>query len=98
VPLFAHGDLRLGEIAEHGRLSKQAMTGLVKRCEQDGLVTRRPDPADGRAFRISLTERGLAFQAVAEEALAELDELLVRALGTRRHDALIDALRGVMDL
>jgi MarR family transcriptional regulator, lower aerobic nicotinate degradation pathway regulator len=98
VPLFAHGDLRPGEIAEHGRLSKQSMTGLVKRCEQDGLVVRRHDPDDGRAFRISLTERGRELQAVAEEELAGLDELLVARLGPRKHDALIEALKGVMDL
>ena len=98
VPLFTAGDLRLGEIAGQARLSKQALTGLVALCEKDGLVTRERDPDDGRAFRISLTPRGRQLQQAAEATLAELDDQIVAELGTRRRDALIEALKGVMDL
>ena len=98
VPLFAGGPLRLGEIAARARLSKQSMTGLVKRCEDAGLVARERDPDDGRAYRVSLTSRGRALQAVAEQTLAELDREVVALLGSRKRDALIEALRGVMDL
>ena len=98
VPLFAGGPLRPGEIAARARLSKQAMTGLVRQCEDAGLVARERDPADGRAYRISLTDRGRALQAVAEAALDELDHELAARLGSRRRDALIEALKGVMEL
>ena len=98
APLFERDDRRLGELAAVSRLSKQAMTGLVKLCEQDGLVVRERDADDGRAFRVSLSARGRRFQAVAEDILRELDEELVRSLGTRRHDALVEALKGVIDL
>lgn len=98
VPLFTAGDMRLGEIASQARLSKQALTGLVALCEKDGLVTRERDPEDGRAFRISLTPRGRRLQQAAEATLAELDDEMVAELGTRRRDALIEALKGVMDL
>ena len=98
VPLFERDGLRLGELAAASRLSKQAMTGLVKRCERDGLVVRERDADDGRAFRVSLSDRGRRFQAVAEDVLRELDEELVGTLGARKHDALLGALKGVMDL
>ena len=98
VPLFAAEELRLGEIAETARLSKQAMTTLVKDCERAGLVERERDPADGRAFRVRLTARGRRFQRVAERVLAELDARVVEVLGARKRDALIEALKGVMDL
>ena len=98
VPLFDGEPLRIGDIAATARLSKQAMTGLVRQCEEAGLVARERDPADGRAFRISLTDRGRALQAVAEAALDELDGELVALLGRRRRDALIEALKGVMEL
>jgi DNA-binding MarR family transcriptional regulator len=98
VPLFAHGQLRLGEIAEEARLSKQAMTSLVRLCEEAGLVERGRDPDDGRAFRVTLTARGRRFKAVAEDAMAELDEQVVAVLGARKRNALIEALKGVMDL
>jgi DNA-binding MarR family transcriptional regulator len=98
VPLFERDNLRLGELAAMSRLSKQAMTGLVKLCEQDGLVVRERDADDGRAFRVSLSARGRRFQAVADDVLHELDELLVRSLGPRNHEALAGALKGVIDL
>jgi DNA-binding MarR family transcriptional regulator len=98
VPLFDAGPLRPGDIAARARLSKQSMTGLVAQCEAAGLVARERDPADGRAYRVSLTRRGRELQAVAEEALAELDRELVARLGRRRRDALVEALKGVMEL
>jgi DNA-binding MarR family transcriptional regulator len=98
VPLFAGEPLRPGELGARARLSKQSMTGLVKRCEEAGLVGRERDPDDGRAHRIVLTARGRALQAVAEETLAELDRELVARLGTRNRDVLVEALKAVMEL
>lgn len=98
VPLFEHDGLRLGELAAAAQLSKQAMTGLVKRCESDDLVEREPDPQDGRAFNVRLTERGRALRAIAHEVLRELDDELVRSLGAPTHDALRRALKGVIEL
>ena len=59
---------------------------------------RERDVADGRAFRVSLSDRGRRFQAVADDVLRELDEELVRSLGTHKHDALVEALKGVIEL
>ena len=98
VPLFEHDGRRLGELAAASRLSKQAMTGLVKQCEADGLVERERDRVDGRAFNVRLTARGREFRTVAEAILADLDAELVRAMGTRNRDALVRALKGVIDL
>jgi DNA-binding MarR family transcriptional regulator len=98
VPLFETDGLRLGALASAARLSKQAMTGLVKQCEADGLVERERDPVDRRAFNVRLTDRGRAFQAVAEVVLGEFDDKLAGALGVRDRDALIRALKEVIDV
>lgn len=98
VPLFEEDGLRLGALAGRARLSKQAMTGLVKLCEEAGLVQRERDPDDGRAFRISLTKKGRRVRAVAGEELKRLDDRIAAALGPRQRDALIEALKGVMEL
>ena len=57
VPLFEEDGLRMGELARRARLSKQTMTTMVRLLERDGLVTRAPDPADGRAALVHLTKR-----------------------------------------
>ena len=51
VPLFDQDGLRVGELASAARLSKQAMTGLVRRCEEAQLVERERDASDGRVRR-----------------------------------------------
>jgi DNA-binding MarR family transcriptional regulator len=96
MPLFQQDDLRVGELASRAALSKQSMTALVAACEAEGLVQRRRDPDDGRAYRVRLTRRGRRFQRTAEAILAELDTEIVRLLGRRQHDALIEALKGLM--
>ena len=92
VKRFAAADLR------EARLSKQAMTGLVARCESDGLTERERDPADGRAFTVRLTARGRRFRTVARRVLKEMDDQLCEQLGVRDRDALTRALKGVMEL
>jgi DNA-binding MarR family transcriptional regulator len=98
VPLFERDGRRVGELAQAARLSKQAMTGLIGACEQAGLVERRRDPTDGRAFVVHLTAHGRGFQTVAEKVRDDLDRQLRDALGSRNRDALVKALKGVMEL
>src|SRR5829696_10329060 len=73
VPLFEQDDLRVGEIGTRARLSKQSMTRLVRDCERAGLVARRRDADDGRAFRVGLTARGQKLRGAAAEVLGQLD-------------------------
>jgi DNA-binding MarR family transcriptional regulator len=98
LPLFEQDGLRIGEIGRRARLSKPSMTALVRRCEAAGLVRRERDPGDGRAFRVVLTARGRRFSAVAETTLAELDTLVLEAVGAEDAKALARGLKGVMEL
>ena len=97
VPLFEEDGLRMGELARRARLSKQAMTELVRRLEHDGLVERRPDPSDGRASVVFLTERSRAFQPVAVQTLADLNRLARERLDDEGAEALRAALRKLVD-
>ena len=98
MPLFQQDDLRVGELASRAGLSKQSLTGLLRECEISGLVERRRDPDDGRAFRVRLTRRGRRFQRVAESVLRDLDAEVVARLGPSDRNALIAALKGLTDL
>ena len=88
----------LAPVAARARLSKQTMTTLVRLMEGEGLVLREPDPEDGRAVRVRLTERALAFRPVAEAVLTELEELVSARLSPRDVSRLDRYLQEVMSL
>jgi len=98
LPLFEEDGLRMGQLAERARLSKQTMTTMVRLLERAGLVVRERDDRDGRAFRIHLTDRAREFQPVAGEVVAELEALVGQALTQRESTALERALKGVIAL
>lgn len=50
--------VRLSELHSHVLLSQPALSRLVDRLIQRGLVERRPDPQDGRGVQLSLTDTG----------------------------------------
>jgi DNA-binding MarR family transcriptional regulator len=98
LPLFEEDGLRIGELGRRARLAKQTMTTMVRLLERNGLVSLEPDPGDGRAMRVYLTPRARRFRSVAEEVLAELDDLVTGALGSQRSAQLAKNLEEVSAL
>jgi len=49
------GGLRMGDLASRLGVAPRTVTDLVDVLERDGLLIRRPDPADRRATRLELT-------------------------------------------
>jgi DNA-binding MarR family transcriptional regulator len=98
LPLFEEDDLRMGELARRAGLAKQTMTTMVRLLERDGLISRAPDPGDGRAMRIRLTAKAKRFRSVAEEVLGELDDMVALSLGDRRSKKLATDLEEVIAL
>lgn len=98
VPLYEEDDLRMGELAKRSGLSKQAMTSLVRSVEDARLVSRSRDPADGRAYRVTLTARGRELRPVAEQVLGELAVRTRSRLSDQELDSLFTSLRKVVQL
>jgi DNA-binding MarR family transcriptional regulator len=86
VPLYEEEGLRLGELAKRARLSKQTMTTMIRLIAKAKLVTTKPDPEDGRATCVFLTEEARRFQPVAERVLAKLERRAARAEGQENLD------------
>lgn len=61
--LIRQGPMRITDLVSAERISQPGMTGLVSRMEAAGLVTRAPDPRDGRAALVTATDAGAAFLA-----------------------------------
>ncbi len=73
VPLLEEDGLRMGDLADRSRLSKQTMTTMVRLVESAALVERRADPEDGRSIRVYLTKTGQRFRPVAQATLTEVE-------------------------
>jgi DNA-binding MarR family transcriptional regulator len=58
--LAREGEQRLGQVAAHLEVDPSVASRQVATLEQLGYVTRRPDPADGRAQLLAVTPAGLA--------------------------------------
>ena len=54
--------IRLSELNRHVLLSQRAMSRMVDRLADRGLVSRATDPRDARGVRLALTGEGLAVQ------------------------------------
>ncbi|MGO4596786.1 MarR family winged helix-turn-helix transcriptional regulator [Terrabacter sp. 2RAF25] len=86
-----HGT-RLTELAEQAQVTKQTATALVDRLEAAGYVERVPDPRDGRARLVRLTDKAEALTPVARGEERRIEKDWEAHLGTRRMGQLREAL------
>jgi DNA-binding MarR family transcriptional regulator len=78
------GGSRVTDMAEEAQISKQAMGELVTELERRGYLERRPDPSDGRAKLVHVTQRGWDSIDVARSAFADMEAAWAAELGEDR--------------
>jgi DNA-binding MarR family transcriptional regulator len=83
---------RVTELARLAQVSKPTVVYLVNDLERLGYVERIPDPEDGRAKLVCLTERGARAQQAGREIVAQIERDWSQLLGRRD----FDALRGLL--
>jgi DNA-binding MarR family transcriptional regulator len=71
------GPASISDLAAESRMRPQSMAQTVKDLEEAGLVTRRPDPHDGRRAFVELTPAGLQ---TLLDVRATREDWLMRAL------------------
>jgi DNA-binding MarR family transcriptional regulator len=84
---------RLTEIAERALMTKQSVGEAVTDLERLGYVERVPDPTDGRAKIIRLTERGREAQTIGRELIDEIEREWTDRFGADR----VAAIREVFE-
>jgi DNA-binding MarR family transcriptional regulator len=85
------------KLTERMGLSKQAVQQLVDQLEAQHVVRREPDPADGRAKRIVLTELGLRDFAERNQVKRLIEAQYRKTLGDTAFAALETALAKLAD-
>lgn len=68
-------------VAEQLKLNESAVTAMVGRLMEAGLVDRAPSATDGRAWTVSLTETGAAALEVFRVSLDAMNAEITAALG-----------------
>jgi DNA-binding MarR family transcriptional regulator len=100
VAILPHIDLdgtRISTLASRAEISKQAAGQIVDDLEQQGLVTRTPDPGDRRATLIQFTASGWDYLEAAHAVKQELETEYRELLGNDRFDLLKSILADLID-
>jgi DNA-binding MarR family transcriptional regulator len=86
---------RLTDLAQRANMTKQSVGEATSDLEELGYVERVPDPEDGRAKIIRLTERGREAQAIGRRLIAEVEREWAERFGEERIAALREALEAI---
>jgi DNA-binding MarR family transcriptional regulator len=86
------GPERLTALAALAGVTQPAMTQLISRLEDDGLVRREADPADGRAVQVRISDAGRATLARRRARRADRLAVVLAQLSPEHRAALAAAL------
>jgi DNA-binding MarR family transcriptional regulator len=92
--------IRLTDLAEQARVTKQTAGALVDQLERAGYVVRAADPSDARARLVVLSDKGMDLCRTAWVEVTKVEQEWREHLGDTKfqqmHDALL-ALREITD-
>jgi DNA-binding MarR family transcriptional regulator len=86
---------RLTDLAERAHMTKQSVGEVASELEQRGYVERVPDPTDGRAKIIRLTDRGREAHRTGRRLIDDLEHDWGERFGVERVAALREALEAI---
>lgn len=90
--LSRHEGVNQGALAELLEVEPITLCRMIDRLEESGLVERRRDPADRRAWQLFLTDKAGPILADLRSMADDLFEQMLDGLPQARRDALADAL------
>ncbi|HSH05167.1 MAG TPA: MarR family transcriptional regulator [Anaerolineae bacterium] len=68
------------ELADRLQIQRATVTNSVNRLEKGGLLERRPDPDDGRIYRIYLTDKGRQIHNATRPVWDEMETAITTGL------------------
>jgi DNA-binding MarR family transcriptional regulator len=96
VPYVTREGIRPTELARLADVTKQAVSQTLAELERRGLVEFAPDPRDGRAVLVRMTDAGAAASRAGLAALADVQRELEEHLGGDVVDHAFQALQAIL--
>lgn len=93
LELFFCDGIRQEELSRLLNIDRANTTRAINKLVQEGYVRRQPDPEDGRAHRVYLTEKALELKPDLVNLLGSWDEELLGALTPDEQDLFLTLLR-----
>ena len=90
--------LRLTDIAARAGMAPQSMGELVDDLVSKGYLERHEDPADRRAKRIYLTQKGRTTAAASKVAVRQIERQISEMLGARHYQQMRRNLAAIAEL
>jgi len=87
------GSLRSSELAEHAKVSRATVTGLLDTMERAGLLARAADPHDRRASNVKITALGKTLLRKVQPQLMKWSQGILSALSLTERNQLVKLLR-----
>ena len=88
---------RLSDLASQSNMSLSSMAELVDDLERLGYLERRPDPRDGRAKLVCLTDTGWRAIRTGRQIIEQIEADWSKRLGEQRFQDLCQALQALID-
>ena len=95
--LAVHDHINQLELVNLTRLKAPTVSVLLRRMEEEGYVVRTPDPADRRAVRVSLTEKGREFDRTHLSNISNNDQAAMAGFTPEEAETLVQLLARVRE-
>ena len=76
-------------------MEPRSLTRLLKKLEEDGLISRKPDPEDKRSVRIFLTALGAEKKAIAQQQVERFNSAVRASVKEKELRSFFDTLEKI---
>jgi DNA-binding MarR family transcriptional regulator len=95
--LSSRPGLSNAQLARRSLVTPQSMIEILGKLENRGLVTRAADPRHARILRAMLTDRGRELLALADPAVAAVQEQMLADVPERERAIVLEGMRSAMN-
>lgn len=92
LPYLDIDGTRSVDVARRMGMTKQAVARMIKELEEDGLLYREADSADGRAFVVKFTEQGLTYLSRMHKCISQIERDYERMVSPKHMAVVRDVL------